>query len=197
MDPANRDTRNQTRSARSVAKLCGVKRRVFDALTAVSLVLAVASLAAWILTFRWTTVAGFGDSPHPCQGVFMVACGGDVALVASSSTTPFCFRYLHLKEHHSLREELQATAWHKGFGGFAVARATRGTLPPLYILMLPLWSLALLFAVAPGVRIYRARSRRRRLRAGLCLTCGYDLRATPGRCPECGAIPQAAHAASN
>jgi hypothetical protein len=30
---------------------------------------------------------------------------------------------------------------------------------------------------------------RRRLRAGLCPACGYDLRASSGTCPECGADP--------
>ncbi len=53
----------------------------------------------------------------------------------------------------------------------------------------PYWSLiaAFLGAGLPSVRAVIARRRSsRRLAAGCCLLCGYDLRGTPGRCPECG-----------
>ena len=56
-----------------------------------------------------------------------------------------------------------------------------------YVVMVPHAIVCAALAVLPAVSVLRWRRRRRRLLSGLCPSCGYDLRASPGRCPECGA----------
>lgn len=51
---------------------------------------------------------------------------------------------------------------------------------------IPWWPLIIVFSVLPSVRISRWIPRRNRARLGHCRNCGYDLRESPKRCPECG-----------
>jgi hypothetical protein len=53
-------------------------------------------------------------------------------------------------------------------------------------IIVPQWSLIVLTLILPSVRFRRFLRRRYRVRHGLCLSCGYDLRGSVGKCPECG-----------
>jgi hypothetical protein len=53
----------------------------------------------------------------------------------------------------------------------------------------PHWFVLSMFAAVPAAWLSLYARIRRRLTRGCCPTCGYDLRATPARCPECGAEP--------
>ena len=55
----------------------------------------------------------------------------------------------------------------------------------------PFWLFALTAAALPGLQLFNKIKRRWRQARGRCANCGYDLRATPARCPECGAMPPA------
>jgi hypothetical protein len=54
---------------------------------------------------------------------------------------------------------------------------------------IPYAALVALLALLPAARLPSLVRSMRRRSPGHCATCGYDLRATPDRCPECGRTP--------
>ena len=77
----------------------------------------------------------------------------------------------------------------RSFLGFAYATEAPPPTGTYYLFTLPLLLPAFLLAVPPAAALLARRRARRRNRGGLCRRCGYDLRGTPDRCPECGAVP--------
>lgn len=77
----------------------------------------------------------------------------------------------------------------RGTLGFIMEERYQGALR----VAVPFWFIALCFAVPALPTVLpiarRVRNARRR-RSGSCRTCGYDLRASPERCPECGTAAQ-------
>jgi hypothetical protein len=76
---------------------------------------------------------------------------------------------------------LGLTDYSRRFLGFGSGGRSDGT----RFVNIPYWFPALCFAM-PAALTARGLWRRRPARPGVCRTCGYDLRASPDRCPECG-----------
>jgi hypothetical protein len=64
-----------------------------------------------------------------------------------------------------------------------------------FAVVVPCWFLLLLTGLAPANWVRRQFRQRRRRIEGRCSSCGYDLRGSPDRCPECGKACGAANPA--
>ncbi|GEM_PF-2562692 len=87
---------------------------------------------------------------------------------------------------------------HGALGLYYVHRrlpASNALAPNPNLLMVFLYSPLLLFSILSAAdythRLHRRYRGRNRIAQGLCVQCGYDMRATPDRCPECGTVRSA------
>jgi hypothetical protein len=90
----------------------------------------------------------------------------------------------------------EADTTDRGFHWDSYGKVAEQSVYRKFVFDLPAWSVAAMLSILPSFRVIKfiiGRARRRRLspKRGLCLRCGYDLRATPDRCPECGVVPKA------
>ena len=174
--------------------------RLLNLLTALSLLVGVAAVAVWVRSYGTVDVVRAVFSHGGYRAATMLdfdPTPGRVVLEFSSGLGegPAGF------SHHSAAIgddvpslNIYSTMDTSGAdlpGGFGYRRGDRaGSLfnPParLRVVMVPLWPVILVAGVAPTLRLRAWRTRNRRAAIGLCPRCGYDLRATPEKCPECG-----------
>jgi hypothetical protein len=119
--------------------------------------------------------------------------GGYTAAVVTPTKTPWLVRYrlgVQWRELDPARygDELRSRGTYFNLFGFAFESRDDWAYWT-QIFACPYWFILLLTAIMPAARLIgwrRRRARRLRMAFGLCQRCGYDCRATPERCPECG-----------
>lgn len=151
-----------------------MKRWTFNLLAALSLVLGVATAVMWVRSY-WRT-----------EGVIVYS-GGNRFILGSVSGTFLVQRDVfptpsdhwikwvsRVADPNERRQCFLGSLW------CWEADSLKGTYQYLF---LPKWSI---LCPTGFVLVLWLRSLRR-ARPGFCPTCGYDLRESPQRCPECGA----------
>jgi hypothetical protein len=173
--------------------MSAVKRRLFNVLAAGSLVLCVATILLWGLSKRAPVHAPLIQAGawrfRSVNGVLQLARfgGAGIAIVgpAYSGTSDPTGWQRQFPEHRFAVGALMVV-YHGPL--FEYNNQTHAATMHGYVWSVSArhWVVAMLLAV-PSVSWMIARYlRARRTQRGQCPTCGYDLRATPERCPECG-----------
>jgi hypothetical protein len=189
-----------------------VNCRLFNILSAVSLLLCVATVVLWVASYRegWSWIKAHWNTSKCIVNGFELTDTPSGHLTLTRREQSFVYRddfdvrrdteggfeFIRVQPDYDAIAELNVTTVGFSRGGFRWGHTPRESFwgdmrnrafDERWWLSIPMWSIAILFAALPAAQI--ARHLPRRKRAGLCANCGYDLRATPDRCPECGAVP--------
>jgi hypothetical protein len=172
-----------------------LRRHLFNLLTALSLLLFAGLCVLWIRSHERGHRAGYrfvSDHGPPvwCQHVTLGWGNGIFVFGLERHVTAAEPPAAPIWETHApwAPSQLFHIRPRRGFGQGATREYDKGqVIAQSWGIAFPIWVPAGLLAAVPATRLVRRL--RRRNRPGLCRVCGYDLRATPGRCPECGTAP--------
>jgi len=184
-------------------RLRRLARILLNAATAVSLVLCAAVVVLWVRSHRvedaienmWEKGQWSASVTRGWVSVYRERIVGPYASFREDEDRPYGVRYVaHTPPWEpppvftqgngrdiDLRWGTFSLAVHDGTGGPWESVVTQ--------VVLPCWSACAVLLVLPACRVVGRASQLRRRRQGRCPACGYDLRATPDRCPECGVAP--------
>jgi hypothetical protein len=193
-----------------------VIRRVFNALAVVSLVLCVLTVIIWIDgLFKPFHLQRINTHANGWTSQSVLSRSGYLELSWEQTFLPNPSAYVFPKPGVTLSPERPGPLWrvaeyvagtdHTGWSYSAIVYTHRQDLAPFNpneppatskridssLLLVPDWLLVLLLLPLPLMQLNEAMKRRTRWRSMHCVECGYDLRATPDRCPECGTIARA------
>jgi hypothetical protein len=175
-----------------------VRRFLFTALSLLCLLIFIASAALWVRSYFAEDSLSYSRNRAPVRrgvgtlpgrlGFAKVAIDDDLVTKASF-TAPEGWHFDTMAPGSS-NWNLTGGATKLRFLGLQIERGKIIPGVTAAIVVLPFWFLCVISFPLP---VFRARDLRRRRLARraphLCRTCGYDLRGTPDRCPECGGVP--------
>jgi hypothetical protein len=170
-------------------------RILLNGATLLSVLLCAASVAMWVRSFSVSEMWQVSTSRRQCyfltsnKGLLEV--GGSTEFERESGEWRSHIKHLRFTPYPS-RPSWRGLGFNTMVGAYALNWQLVGTFIYRSYTM-PYWFLCLIGTPLPLAWGVRHRSRRRavrRLKACLCAACGYDLRATSSRCPECGAVPE-------
>jgi len=174
-----------------------VRRRLFTILSAVSLLLCLAILTVWVLAktgqspLRGKSLSvddppGWDVWVSDSLGVYHFEAFPTTVFLLTPPRAPITFDVPGISYDSKWRvaHPVNGNTWRYP----QRADGAESYIGIVHFFVVSDWLIALFTAPLPGLAIIRY-LRTRRSAHGKCRSCGYDLRATPDRCPECGAIP--------
>jgi hypothetical protein len=180
------------------------RRWLLNGLAALSLLLLAATIILDLRSYRIADDLRFqNDRPQNGKCSLFLATAdsnkGTAEIVIESGTAnliespTFNLQYSSGPAYFSIFESMRRTKFERF--GFRIARdrfpfvhAVSAPNGVTTVVDFPLWFPAIIFTAIP-LRRFSLLRERRNLSPHYCHSCGYDLRATPNRCPECGTVP--------